>query len=942
MENTTLSKVYNTNSKIYTLTEIREALQNLVKLLPRNNEPFFKEIGDFLVNLRICLSIDTQSFQDVWPYIFDLCAKVTTLKDYMDKFSSDVNHFTILIKEHLKHLVVISDEIKSIVNIFDKNAKANTTGFEKIHKYSHEVNQLVKESGKKTTTLRLQKNNLEALNKELDELNAKIESKLRSIDENCKRKEINQYSIDLRLLEIEREEHDLKKLNQNILDLNHDIRSQEESKFATIDSNEYIQQLEKQEQEIEYELKAISEEKFQKLHEKEKHFDKCKNLLENSTNDKIIEDMFKPTHFILTVDMSGSMEDVWDETMKGLCQCIDSLRQSDKCELYVSIIFFNHQCKQVIEFVPIKELSKNQIEKMISDVKPYGGTIYSVAFEQIRDIIKSTDSRCDQRVIFITDGEDGGSVARTYNVLTEIEELGRNVHVHIVGFGNDFPSTSTFQLNQMSKIVNKSDHFTIGLEKIKYVSYCESSDSLVRYLIEFSSLFKRNLAMIKSVNNYYKEISEIEGDNIERFYNDRKSRLERKKIEIFELKKMKKDDISSNFSLTLKNQLEEFKKTRDEKAEYMLILKRQINELKIDECDINRTQVEADDLMTKVSSIREKIAKIELDREKILNDDEDREIKREEELIKIGFTSVSEAEEFYNCFEGLDEMLREINNNRNHVIKYLNSFLDRARNLKIEIEQLINNKSKIVEYALKEGISRTNSTEIECISKFIGYKDKNEELIQKLHQNSFGYKYYSANNEDEQKTKIDEAVDSYFSDNSIQQEIEDLNKKLKHFKEDNKARANDKAGELKELEKRLKEVNEIKNVDKYELNNLKEEKASINEQIKDIKEDIKGLKKELTDEEISTAKEIRELEKQLLPEKRELRKSIGYLVEGLNKMVSANLPQSNAYKSPFDSFKKNNKIYEEHKYMSPTFDKNVEMYMLSEAREEAKRYELPD
>ena len=139
----------------------------------------------------------------------------------------------------------------------------------------------------------------------------------------------------------------------------------------------------------------------------------------------------KPYHIVLTLDRSGSMMPVMDEVKHTLKNMLDYLCEIDCDEIYVSILFFDHEIISISTKERLTTESKKYMLEMTKQVEARGSTNIEKAFQKIKDLYMEDASNIH---IFMTDGaptEGEGSSTKLSNILDE-----RYEH-NFLGFGTN-------------------------------------------------------------------------------------------------------------------------------------------------------------------------------------------------------------------------------------------------------------------------------------------------------------------------------------------------------------------------------------------------------------------------------------------------------------------------------------------------------------------------
>lgn len=130
------------------------------------------------------------------------------------------------------------------------------------------------------------------------------------------------------------------------------------------------------------------------------------------------------THISLVIDRSGSMHNIWKDTMGGVKSMI-ATQKKDQEECTLSITFFNHEIKHPFDFVDIQKVTGATIDSL--QLKPSGNTALVDAIcmtvkrtgEKIYDIAEN--DRPDKVLVIVqTDGYENASREYSSDILTSM------------------------------------------------------------------------------------------------------------------------------------------------------------------------------------------------------------------------------------------------------------------------------------------------------------------------------------------------------------------------------------------------------------------------------------------------------------------------------------------------------------------------------------------
>lgn len=115
-------------------------------------------------------------------------------------------------------------------------------------------------------------------------------------------------------------------------------------------------------------------------------------------------------HVVMVLDMSGSMEPQWEETMGGANAYFDGLRANTEVDYSVTIINFDTQYEVVCANKPLSEVPR--ITK--DNYCPRGWTaLYDAVGRAIREVEPKVGPTDKAFVVIITDGEENSSREET-------------------------------------------------------------------------------------------------------------------------------------------------------------------------------------------------------------------------------------------------------------------------------------------------------------------------------------------------------------------------------------------------------------------------------------------------------------------------------------------------------------------------------------------------
>jgi Mg-chelatase subunit ChlD len=111
-------------------------------------------------------------------------------------------------------------------------------------------------------------------------------------------------------------------------------------------------------------------------------------------------DVRVPTHFVLLLDTSGSMEE--KNKLENVKKCVEFLLHILTPQDKISVITFSDDSKIILQNVPADAVHKNTIESKVRSIHPDGSTNMSASIVNLKKVIK--EERMKTGVILLTDG----------------------------------------------------------------------------------------------------------------------------------------------------------------------------------------------------------------------------------------------------------------------------------------------------------------------------------------------------------------------------------------------------------------------------------------------------------------------------------------------------------------------------------------------------------
>lgn len=126
-----------------------------------------------------------------------------------------------------------------------------------------------------------------------------------------------------------------------------------------------------------------------------------------------------PTHFVLLLDTSGSMEE--NNKLGNVKKCVKLLLTILNAEDKISVITFEDESEIILKRVPADENHKGLIEAKVNAIQPEGSTNLSASLANLKEVIK--DESMKTGVILLTDGHANRGIHDTPSLLQMFKKL---------------------------------------------------------------------------------------------------------------------------------------------------------------------------------------------------------------------------------------------------------------------------------------------------------------------------------------------------------------------------------------------------------------------------------------------------------------------------------------------------------------------------------------
>lgn len=141
------------------------------------------------------------------------------------------------------------------------------------------------------------------------------------------------------------------------------------------------------------------------------------------------------TFYHLILDKSGSMQSCYQQTLSGLNEKFQSLKntqiQNPEVPIYVSLTLFSNEAKTIFDFVPVSELPEIKTNDYVLDgmtalCDAMGKVISRMKF-QLSEIVQRDNA--DVMVVVFTDGHENASMHYTHGeigkLVLELQNTGK-------------------------------------------------------------------------------------------------------------------------------------------------------------------------------------------------------------------------------------------------------------------------------------------------------------------------------------------------------------------------------------------------------------------------------------------------------------------------------------------------------------------------------------
>jgi Mg-chelatase subunit ChlD len=126
-----------------------------------------------------------------------------------------------------------------------------------------------------------------------------------------------------------------------------------------------------------------------------------------------------PTHFVLLLDTSGSMEE--NNKLGNVKKCVKLLLTILNAKDMISVITFEDESEIILKRVPADENHKGLIEAKVNAIQPEGSTNLSASLANLKEVIK--DESMKTGVILLTDGHANRGIHDTPSLLQMFKKL---------------------------------------------------------------------------------------------------------------------------------------------------------------------------------------------------------------------------------------------------------------------------------------------------------------------------------------------------------------------------------------------------------------------------------------------------------------------------------------------------------------------------------------
>jgi Ca-activated chloride channel family protein len=121
-----------------------------------------------------------------------------------------------------------------------------------------------------------------------------------------------------------------------------------------------------------------------------------------------------PTHFVLLLDTSGSMEQ--DNKLENVKKCVELLMNILNSNDKISVITFADDSKIILESVPADAVHKGSILQKVNSIQADGSTNLSASIVNLQKVIQNESMKIG--VIVLTDGHANMGVHDTPTLTT--------------------------------------------------------------------------------------------------------------------------------------------------------------------------------------------------------------------------------------------------------------------------------------------------------------------------------------------------------------------------------------------------------------------------------------------------------------------------------------------------------------------------------------------
>lgn len=126
-----------------------------------------------------------------------------------------------------------------------------------------------------------------------------------------------------------------------------------------------------------------------------------------------------PTHFVLLLDTSGSMEQ--SNKLQNVKKCVELLLTILTAEDRISIITFEDESEIILKRVPADTNHKGMIEAKVQSIQSEGSTNLSASLANLKEVVKGETMKTG--VILLTDGHANRGIYDTPSLLQMFKKL---------------------------------------------------------------------------------------------------------------------------------------------------------------------------------------------------------------------------------------------------------------------------------------------------------------------------------------------------------------------------------------------------------------------------------------------------------------------------------------------------------------------------------------